>query len=113
MSGTRSKQTKGDFIADSNQMKKQSEWLMNTAPCIHSRPSYPNDVSVPRMPASLLSRNAVDIETQLWGIGSNNYIYEKPVVTPALHQLPSVCFYNRPDIYVPKLPPYLLNQRPL
>jgi hypothetical protein len=113
MAGTRTKQTKGDFFADANQMARQSEWLMNTAPCVNDKPSYPSDYAVPRMPASLLSRNAIDIETMLRGIGANNYVYERPAVAPQLHQLPSVCFYNRPDIFVPKLPPYLQKQRPL
>ena len=110
MAGTRNKQTKGDFDAHENEITKQHVWLMMVPS--HDRPSFPNGINNPRMPASNLSNNAVDIETMLRGIGSNNFTtYQKPVV-PILVQLPQICFYETSPVYIPKLPPRLVGQRP-
>jgi len=112
MAGTRIKQTRGNFVADQSQVIRQEEWLMNTTASMNDRPAFPVGINAPRMPASLLANNSVDIETALFGIGTNNYIFpQKPVVPQAIH-LPQVSFYNSAPVYIPILPHLLQNQRP-
>ena len=113
MAGTRNKQTIGNFNADQGQVVRQEEWLMNKTAYINDRPAFPVGLNAPRMPASNLSNNSVDIETALFGIGTNNYVFpQKPVVPRHVH-LPQVVFYESANVYIPILPHLLQNQRPL
>jgi hypothetical protein len=113
MAGTRNKQTLGNFMADQRQVTKQDEWLMNKTSCMNDRPAFPVGINAPRMPASILANNSIDIETALFGIGTNNYIFrQKPVVPQPVH-LPQVSFYESTPVYIPKLPDLLQYQRPL
>ena len=112
MAGTRTKQTIGDFNVDRAQMTRQEAWCLNPTACMHERPAFPLGLNAPHMPASMLSNNSVDLESMLRGIGANNYIYTKPVVTPKLVHLPPVCFYETAPLYIPVLPPRLTGQRP-
>jgi hypothetical protein len=111
MAGTRNKQTMGDFRKYQSEMNKQSEW--NTSTILQS-PAFPcSGINVQYTPSTTLSKNAVDIETYLYGIGANNYIF--PTTTPSTEvtNLPTVSFTPIPNLYIPKLPAYLQNQRPL
>jgi hypothetical protein len=112
MAGTRTKQTLGDFNADQKQIARQEDWLLNQTACVNDRPAFPVGINAPRMPASVLSNNSVDIETALFGIGANNYTFpQKPVVPRPIH-LPQVSFYKSAPVYIPILPNLLQNQRP-
>lgn len=108
MAGTRNKQMPCEFYQYQQEIKKQMEW--NT---ITQKPAYPcSGINVQYIPASALSSNSVDIETFLYGIGSNNYIF--PTESPTLHSEPlqTVQFIPRENLYLPYLPPLLQNQRP-
>lgn len=110
MAGTRNKQTKLDFAVYQLDLQKQSAW---NSPAIIQSPAYPcSGINVQRIPSMDLARNAVDIETYLYGIGSNNYLF--PTVTPSLEtiRLPVVSFTPTPNLYIPILPTMLQNQRP-
>jgi hypothetical protein len=110
MAGTRNKQTQLNFNVYQQDLQKQSAW---NSPEILQSPAYPcSGINVQRTPAMDLARNAVDIETYLYGIGSNNYLF--PTVKPAfdIKTLPTVSFTPTPDLYLPILPPLLQNQRP-
>ena len=113
MAGTRTKQTLGNFTVDQRQVLRQEEWLLNKTSCMNDRPAFPVGLNAPRMPSSILANNSVDIETALFGIGTNNYIFpQKPVVPRTIH-LPQVSFYESAPVYIPKLPNLLQNQRPV
>ena len=112
MAGTRNKYMYSEFCVDYHQVVKQKEWIANTDPCVNDRPAMPIGYTNPKMPASLLSRNSVDIESSLRGIGANNYIFPKPKVTPQIIALPTVKFYDTLPLYVPILPQPLMSQRP-
>ena len=113
MAGTRNKQMLGNFTADQGQVVKQERWLLNTTACANDRPAFPVGLNAPRMPASILANNSTDIETALFGIGTNNYVFpQKPVVPRPIH-LPQVSFYEVAPVYIPTLPHLLQNQRPL
>jgi hypothetical protein len=112
MAGTRNKFMYSEFCVDFHQVVKQKDWILNPAPCVNDRPAFPVGYNAPRMPATLLANNAVDIESSLRGIGANNYIFPKAKVTPKPVQLPTVTFYDMVPLYLPKLPDPLTHQRP-
>lgn len=112
MAATRNKFMYSEFCVDRQQVEKQKEWLMNTTSVVNDRPAMPIGYNQPRMPASVLANNAVDIESTLYGIGANNYIFPKKKVTADLMQLPIVQFYESAPLYLPILPEVQTNQRP-
>ena len=112
MAATRNKFMYSDFCVATYEMRKQKDWLMQTHPYVNDRPAYPIRCNVPRMPATLLANNAVDIESSLLGIGANNFIFPKDPVTPHTVALPPVKFYDEVPLYVPVLPIRPSNQRP-
>ena len=112
MAATRNKFMYSECCVEQYQVNRQKEWLMNTAPVVNDRPAMPLGYNVPRMPASVFANNAVDIESTLYGIGANNYIFPKKNVRPQLVHLPVVSFYEMPSLYVPLLPTVQENQRP-
>ena len=110
MAGTRNKQTQLNFNTYQLDLQKQTAW---NSPEILQSPAYPcSGINVQRIPAMDLATNAVDIETYLYGIGSNNYLF--PTSTPPLDtkRLPVVSFTPTPNLYLPILPPLLQKQRP-
>ena len=56
--------------------------------------------------------NFVLLESELFGIGANNYIFPKKKVVPDATHLQMVQFYDEPRLYIPVLPPYFQNERP-
>ena len=73
-------------------------------PCYGITPSH--------MPAHVFSKNPVDIESSLFGIGSVNLVTPKAPVNPELKNLKSVAFFETPEVIMP-LPLVLDNkQRP-
>jgi hypothetical protein len=111
MANTRNKSTYTDWVFSERLIKRQQDWVMNPAPCMNNHPAFPVGGNNPRMASSILSNNAVDIESNLYGIGANNFI-NPPKCTPRLVTLPNVVFVAPPPVYIPKLPPPLVNQRP-
>jgi len=63
-----------------------------------------------RIASTELSVNSVDIETQLFGIGSSSVI-PRNLHTPELRVIPSLDIYNRPKNIVPKWEPPIQKQR--
>ena len=112
MAGTRNKFLYSEFCVDYYQVVRQKEWIANPDPCVNDRPAMPIGYMNPKMPATLLAQNAIDIESSLRGIGANNYIFPKAKVTPQPIQLPLVKFYDMVPLYVPVLPQPLQQQRP-
>jgi hypothetical protein len=109
---TRNKNRKCEFFMDKTMQEQYSDRLTTTQ--VRQDVAYPtHGVNAPRMPSSQLSNNYVDIETYLYGIGANNHL--APVSTPSIPSIsmPSITFYDRPAVYIPRLEPFLMNQRPL
>ena len=114
MAGTRNKNMYSDYCVEQMARQKQEDWLMNSTSCIHHKPAFPcSGVNVQKFPSTLLSNNAVDIESNLYGIGANNYIFPTKPFSPELLELSSVSFYPTPKVYIPILPAHLSGQRPL
>jgi hypothetical protein len=112
MAATRNKFMYSEFCVDRQQVEKQKDWLMNATSVVNDRPAMPIGYNHSRMPASVLSNNSIDIESTLYGIGANNYIFPKKKVTADLIQLPVVHFYESAPLYLPILPEVQTNQRP-
>ncbi len=110
MAGTRNKQMYSDFKLATKEQEQIADWR-TTEKVLYS-PAYPCGVNVQRMPANHLSTNSVDIESSLYGIGANNYMFPVEPTKPDLTILPTKKFYKIPDLYIPILPPYLQAQRP-
>jgi len=113
MAGTRNKNMYSDFCVEQNARQKQEDWLMNSTSCIHHKPAFPcAGINVQKFPSTLLSNNPVDIESNLYGIGANNYIFPTKPFSPDLLELSNVSFFPTPKVYIPILPTLLQNQRP-
>ena len=112
MAGTRNKFMYSEFCVDLRQTTKQKDYLMNPDPCVNNRPALPIGYNAPRMPATLLANNAVDIESSLYGISANNYIFPQKKVSPQPVHLQTVKFYDMTECFVPILPDPLKDQRP-
>ena len=111
MAGTRNKQMYNDFCVSKQQVENQSEWGITNN--ILQTPAYPcSGINVQKMPAHCLSSNSVDVETYLYGIGSNNYEFPTSVPSPSFTPLKPVSFTPTPNLYLPRLPPFLQGQRP-
>jgi hypothetical protein len=110
MAGTRNKQMYSDFRLTTNGQEKLADW-QTTEKVLYS-PAYPCGVNVQKMPANRLSTNSVDIESSLYGIGSNNYVFPVAPTEPDFTILPTKQFYKIPDVYIPILPSFLQAQRP-
>lgn len=110
MAGTRNKQTQLNFNTYQFELQRQTAW---NSPQMIQSPAYPcSGINVQRIPAMDLATNSVDIETYLYGIGANNYVFPTAVPPLDLKTLPVVSFTPTPDLYLPILPPLLQNQRP-
>lgn len=51
---------------------------------------------------NILSNNASDIESALFGIGSTNLVKAKAPVTPELNKLGQVKFFNTMNVFLPE-----------
>jgi len=62
---------------------------------------------------NVLSNNASDIESALFGIGSTNLVKQKPAVKPELNCMGNVKFFNRLETIMPKQLVIEKFQRPI
>ena len=67
-------------------------------------PGLPLAGSAPpsHMSRCVLSNNSIDIESQLFGIGSSNLVKKKEPVVPRLKKLNDIKFYERKDVLLPR-----------
>lgn len=69
-------------------------------------------INVGHMPNEVLSHNATDIESRLYGINSTNLVQPERPLTPELKNLPSIAFFDRPKVFLPEPLVIEKNQRP-
>ena len=76
----------------------------NAMPCLGITPSH--------MPRNTLSNNPVDIESSLRGTGSVNLACPQKPIVPELKQIPSVAYFQKLPLIMPK--PFVVpkGQRP-
>lgn len=108
MAGTRNKQMYSNYCISTAEQDKHSLLHINN---LFTLPAFPHGVNVQYVPSHCLSSNAVDVESTLYGIGSNNYVFPTDIHSPKSTRLSTVQFIPRSIVYIPKLS-YLQEQRP-
>lgn len=105
MSSTRSKNTPGNYSLEQWSLTKQFQTALyenNPNGQAYTRTLAGNGLLVGRMANSDLATNAVDIETDLLGIGSTNLVQPLAKVQPDLLPLKSLDLFRTPELYMPK-----------
>ena len=106
MASTRNINTRGNYALELNQYMHSRDYTLyensqyGTAYCT----KLPGDgVNPAQMPANQLSRNAIDIETFLFGIGSTNLTEaQEKILRPELNCLPSQNFFPKKPTIMPE-----------
>ena len=117
MTSTRNKNTQLNY----NLEKSYKDKLLQEKLYIHSSSGRPITECIPSIgytPSHIsrdaLANNAIDIETQLRGIGSTNLETPCEVVVPSIRTLELKDFFERPQSVIMPYPLiYENNQRPL
>jgi hypothetical protein len=115
MASTRNKNTPGDYKAERNINNNTVDYYTNhkNSYGVPNTTYYPGDGLLQgRVASENLSHNNIDIETQLFGIGSTNLVHHKINQLPELKPLQSLSIINRPPIIIPE--PLIIHkdQRP-
>lgn len=116
MASTRSKNTPGDYIAERNINNNSVDYFTNKSYSYGSPLTsyYPGDGLLQgRVASEILSHNNIDIETQLFGIGSTNLVSPKINQIPEIKPLQSLSIIERHSIIIPE--PLIVHpdQRPM
>ena len=105
MSSTRNKNTTEDYNLQQKQYEKQNKYnvfengfqgkaFSEKIPQLGFNPTY--------MPRDAFSYNSVDIETKLYGIGSNNLHETHPEIKPEFKTLPTQEYFRKTPLILPK-----------
>jgi len=115
MASTQNKNTPNDYCLQQRQFALANKYSLyengqqgkayNSAiPCVGYMPSH--------MPRDILSKNSVDIESFLHGTNSTNLVNPQGPITPKLTTLPTLSFFDRIPVIMPKPLVIENNQRP-
>ena len=116
MSSSRNKNTQLNYDLE----KSNKEKILNETFYIHSSSGRPISDSIPSlgyMPSHIsrdaLANNAIDIESQLRGIGSTNLETPSSIVIPSIRTIEFKDFFERPQTVIMPYPLVYENyQRP-
>lgn len=112
MASTRNKNTRGNYCMEQWSLEKHAAFPVYTSARVPVESMIAGDGLVHgRMGGSELAYNAVDIETQLFGIGSTNLVNPKAVVNLHLKNLPSLSVMDRLLVILPEHLVVQENQR--
>ena len=97
----------GEYCQKQRDMRLAEQFALYKYKCIASDNVYHEvGINMPKMTNgynnNILSKNASDIESALFGIGSTNLVESKKPVVAKLNHLPSKKFFNRPDLFIPE-----------
>ena len=118
MADTSLKNSKGWYCQGQQAIREQFDHNMWKYKCISDNTLFPcMGINMPMMTNgynnNILSNNASDIESALFGIGSTNLVKAKPPVNPQLKCMGNVKFFNTLETLMPDplvIPKY---QRPV
>ena len=107
MSSTRLNNDKGQYCQQRRNMRLSEQFALYKYKCISNETAIPCvGINTPMMTNgynnNILSKNASDIESALFGIGSTNLVKEKEPVVAQLNTLPGKKFFNRPQFFIPE-----------
>lgn len=99
------------------------ERIQNTEICknrVHTIRNYAAGNHMPdagiltgHMPMNAIASNAIDIETQLRGIGSSDLTTQRPTYTPTNYTRDNISFFERPEVMLPDPLVIQNKQRPI
>jgi hypothetical protein len=118
MASTRLKNTKGIYKQDQEAIQKSSRYEMWKYKTIHQNSVFPAaGINMPMMTNGynngILSKNASDIESTLFGINSTNLVENKSPVVAQINHMNTVHFFDRPEQVIMPEPLVIENcQRP-
>ena len=116
MASTRNKNAKSEYALE----QRTNNFINNWNTYENSSYGSPYDAAMPAvgyMPSHMcpcfFSNNAIDIESDLYGINSTNLVSEKPKTNPELKTIKTINYFDRIEMLMPK--PLVIedNQRPL
>jgi hypothetical protein len=107
MTSTRLNNSKGWYCQEQKGIQKTYRHEMWKYKCISANSAFPcAGINMPMMTNGynnkILSNNASDIESSLFGIGSTNLVKPKAPVTPEINKMPSLSFFNRLQVFLPE-----------
>jgi|TARA_B110000444_G_C18754865_1_gene554592 hypothetical protein len=106
MASTRLNNSKGWYCHQQSAKQKTYRHEMWKYKCISKNSAFPGvGVNMPMMTNGynngILSENASDIESCLFGIGSTNLVKQKAPIEVVINKMPTATFFTRPDIIMP------------
>ena len=107
MTDTSLKNSRGIYCQEQRGVKEQFRNNIWKYKCISTDTRFPCfGVNMPMMTGGynngILSKNASDIESALFGIGSTNLVRAKAPVVAKLNKLPNKKFFNKPKSFIPE-----------
>lgn len=101
------KNSKGEYCLQQRGIEEQFRNNMWKYKCISMDTRLPcAGINIPMMTNgynnNILSNNAADIESALFGIGSTNLVNAKKPVKPELNCLNNVKFFNTMNVFLPE-----------
>ncbi len=114
MASTQNKNMPNDYCLE----QRMNNYICKDRTSEYRRTAYHNaipcvGVNVGHMPNYTLSKNATNIESNLYGIGATNLVTPRKDFTPRLKKLPNVAFFKRPELLIPEPLVIENNQRPV
>ena len=107
MSSTRLVNDKGEYCQQQRDSRLTEQFMLYKYKCISNDSALPCvGINAPMMTNgynnSILSNNASDIESALFGIGATNLVKSKEPVVAQINCLPNKKFFNRPQSFLPE-----------
>ena len=113
MASTRNINMKNDYCLEARSYEKKSDYNLFKNKRIANKTMMPcAGVNIGHIPNSELSWNAVNIESQLFGIGSTNMVENKAFEALRAKKMDNISFFDRMEVYIPEPLALEKNQRP-
>ena len=114
MASTRNKNTKDNYAMEKRELLNASDYLTCKSYGIVGKSYHPGDgLLASKTCRNVLSNNACDIESHLFGIGANNLETPLPELNPKLNELKSLNIFEKPVVYVVEPRIAKKDQRPM
>ena len=118
MTDTSLKNSRGWYCQGQNALAHQFSHNIYKYKCISKNTAFPCvGINIPMMTNGynnqILSNNASDIESALFGIGSTNLVKAKAPVVPELNCTGNIKFFNRLETFLPEPLVIQKYQRPV
>ena len=113
MASTRNLNMRAEYALEQDINSNTKSYLVNKYGHSYNDANPTQNINYGSMSRDSLSSNPIDIETQLFGIGSTNLVNPKTPIRPDLKTLPEVDFTEKRELVMPEKYIVMNNQRPL